>query len=85
MACLALVEEYGLVFFELAACLADFSWHAITAFGASGWSRTSACVGCTVFLSSRAFDLKKQEAMAGLVSVLGICAIPCALPLSYRS
>lgn len=31
MACLALVEEYGLVFFELAACLADFSWHAITA------------------------------------------------------
>lgn len=23
--------------------------------------------------------------MAGKVSVLGICAIPCALPLSYRS
>ena len=27
--------------------------------GASGWNRTSACVGCTVFLSSRAFDSKK--------------------------
>lgn len=28
---------------------------------------------------------KNHGAMAGKVSVLGICAIPCALPLSYRS
>ena len=45
MACLALVEECGLVFFELAAGLARSSWHVVTAFGASGWSRTSAWCG----------------------------------------
>lgn len=50
MLCLALCEECGLVFFELAAGLADSSWHWFTAFGASGWGRTSACVGCTVFV-----------------------------------
>lgn len=31
MLCLALVEECGLVFFELAACLARSSWHVVTA------------------------------------------------------
>lgn len=31
MLCLALVEECGFVFFELAACLARSSWHTITA------------------------------------------------------
>lgn len=31
MLCLALCEECGLVFFELAACLARSSWHVVTA------------------------------------------------------
>ena len=31
MPCFALVEECGLVFFELAACLARSSWHVVTA------------------------------------------------------
>lgn len=36
MLCLALVEECGLVFFELAACLARSSWHVVTALWCSG-------------------------------------------------
>lgn len=40
MLCLALCEECCFVFFELAACLARSSWHVVTAFGASGGSRT---------------------------------------------
>ena len=84
MLCLALCEECCFVFFELAACLACSSWHTITALWCFGLESNQR-VGCTVFLSLRAFDLKNHEAMAGKVSVLGICAIPCALPLSYRS
>lgn len=54
MLCLALCEECGLVFFELACGLAD-SWHVVTALcGASGGSRTHDFEEGTVFLS-RAF------------------------------
>lgn len=58
MLCLALVEECGLVFFELAACLARSSWHVVTALWCFGLESNQR-VGCTVFLSSRVFDLKK--------------------------
>ena len=82
MLCLALVEECGLVFFELACGLAD-SWHVVTALcGASGGSRTHDFEEDTVSYDGHS---KNHGAMAGLVSVPGICAVLYALPLSYRS
>lgn len=60
MLCLALCEECGLVFFELAACLARSSWHVVTALWCF-WLESNQCL-CGVhclFIITRAFDLKK--------------------------
>lgn len=74
---LALCEECCFVFLELAACLARSSWHTITALWCFGLESNQRLCGVH-YLLSRAFS-KNHEAMAGLASVLGICAIPCAL------
>ena len=83
MLCLALCEECCFVFLELAACLACSSWHTITALWCFGLESNQRMVWDA--LISYHGHSKNHEAMAGKVSVLGICAIPCALPLSYRS
>lgn len=76
MLCLALCEECGLVFFELAAGLARSSWHVVTALWCFGLESNQRMVWDALSLSSQAFDLKKQEAMAGLVSVLWYLCYP---------
>lgn len=74
MLCLALCEECGLVFFELAAGLARSSWHVVTALWCFGLESNQRLCGMH-YLLSRAFA-KNHEAMAGLVSVLWYLCYP---------
>lgn len=76
MLCLALCEECCFVFLELAAGLTRSSWHVVTALVLRAGVEPAHGVGCIISYHGHS---KNHEAMAGLVSVLGICAIPCAL------
>lgn len=69
---LALGEECGLVFFELARGLAD-SWHVVTAL----W--------CFVPESDRLGWNASLLSLRLRGASVGICAVPLALPLSHRS
>lgn len=66
MLCLALIEEACLVLLELAAGLADSSWHAITALWCFGLESNQRAdwMHCLITGIQRI-----MEAMAGLVSV----------------
>lgn len=77
MLCLALCEECCFVFLELAAGLACSSWHTITALWCFGLESNQRMVWDALSLITGIQRI--MEAMAGLESVLGICAIPCAL------
>lgn len=81
MLCFALVEECGLVFFELAACLARSSWHVVTAL----WCFVPELdrLWWNALLSS--WLCVQYGAMVGLGSDRWYLRFPPALPLSYRS